>query len=297
MVTLVRALAGIPSGIMIWITIAMITRSPTPERWSGIYLTLQTLAQFAVAAALTVWVAPFYGANGGFFSLAVLCAVAAVAALVLPNHFAPLVANSNASSSLPEGEIGRSPGEGLLALTATFLYLAFIVGVWVYAEPLSRQAGHGPSVAGVAVSVSLAFQVLGGATATLLAGKLRWFPTILICSVLNVGCLLSFAALPGESLFIATSAAFGFLWLFVLPFLVPMVIAADHTRRAAVLVGGAELLGASLGPLLASFVVTDRDARGAIVFGAAALVFALLIALVLHRRESRAIATMVEIAD
>ena len=44
-VTLVRALAGVPSGILIWITVAMIARSPTPERWSGIYLTIQTLAQ------------------------------------------------------------------------------------------------------------------------------------------------------------------------------------------------------------------------------------------------------------
>ena len=302
MVTLVRALAGIPSGIMIWITIAMITRSPTPERWSGIYLTLQTLAQFVIAAALTTWVAPFYGANGGFVALAVVCAVTAAVAFVLPDHFAPLIASANASglpgsSPLPQGEVGRSPGEGWLALAAIFLFLAFIVGVWVYAEPLSRQAGHAPSVAGVAVSASLAFQVLGGATATLLAGRLRWFPTILVCSLLNVGCLLSFAALPGESVFIATSAAFGFLWLFVLPFLVPMVIAADPTRRAAVLVGGAELLGASLGPLLVSFIVTDSDARGAIAFGAGALVLALLIAAVLHRRESRTTGTMAEIAD
>ena len=289
LVTLVRALAGVPSGILIWITIAMIARSPTPERWSGIYLTLQTLAQFVIAAALTAWVAPFYGANGGFFALAVVCAVTAGAAFVLPNRFAPLIANSDAS--------GLPDRRGFIALAATFLYLAFIVGVWVYAEPLSRQAGHAPSVAGVAVSASLAFQVLGGATATLLAGKLRWFPTILVCSVLNVGCLVSFAALPGESLFIATSAAFGFLWLFVLPFLVPMVIAADPTRRAAVLVGGAELLGASLGPLLVSFIVSDSDVRGAIAFGAGALVLALLIAVALRRRESRQASSMAEIAD
>jgi len=286
MLTLVRALAGIPSGIMIWITIAMITRTPTPERWSGIYLTLQTLAQFAVAAALTVWVMPFSGANGGFVSLAVLCAVAAGAACLLPNRFAPLVAES-AASGLPHAR-------GMIALAATFLYLAFIVGVWVYAEPLSRQAGHEPSVAGVAVSVSLAFQVLGGATATLLAGRLRWFPTLLFCAVLNAGCLIAFASLPGASMFIVTSAAFGFLWLFALPFLVPMVIAADPTRRAAVLVGGAELLGASLGPLLASFIVTDADARGAIGFGGAALVLTILIALVLRQRERRTVDNMVE---
>jgi hypothetical protein len=285
-VTLSRALAGVPSGVLIWVTIAMIARSPTPERWAGIYLTLQTLAQFVLAAALTAWVTPYSGANGGFISLAVLCVVTAAVAILMPNRFAPLVATSTGSNL---------PGmRGFVALAATFLWLAFIVGVWVYAEPLSRQSGHGPSVAGVAVSVSLACQVLGGATATLLAGRLRWFPALVACAVLSVGCLLAFAVLPGEALFLLTSGIFGFLWLFSLPFLVPMVIAADPTRRAAVLVGGAELLGGSLGPLLASFVVTDADARGAIVFGAVALTVAIVIASALHRRERAVSAAVVE---
>src|SRR5262245_30591393 len=41
MITLVRGFAGVPSGILIWVTVALIARSPTPERWSGVYLTVQ----------------------------------------------------------------------------------------------------------------------------------------------------------------------------------------------------------------------------------------------------------------
>jgi hypothetical protein len=285
-VTLIRAIAGLPSGILIWITIAMIARSPTPERWAGIYLTMQTLAQFVLAAALAAWVISSTGANGGFVALAVLCVISALAALALPNRFAPLVAG-NASSNMPNAR-------GFVALAAPFLWMAFIVGVWVYAEPLSRQAGHAPTVAGVAVSVSLACQVLGGATATLLAGRLRWFPTLMFCALLNVGCLLAFAALPSDSLYLLTSGVFGFLWLFSLPFMVPMAIAADPTRRAAVLVGGAELAGGSLGPLFASFVVSDTDVRGALGFGAVALVVTVAIAFALHRRERGVTAAIAE---
>ena len=285
-VTLVRAFAGVPSGILIWITIAMIARSPTPERWAGVYLTIQTLAQFLLAAALTAWVISRTGANGGFVALAVLCGMSALAALLLPNRFAPLVADS-ASGNRPNAR-------GFVALAAPFLWMAFIVGVWVYAEPLSRQAGHAPTVVGVAVSLSLACQVLGGATATLLAGRLRWFPALVFCALVNVGCLLAFAALPGESLYLLTSAVFGFLWLFSLPFMVPMLIAADPTRRAAVLVGGAELAGGSLGPLFASFVVTDADVRGSLGFGAIALAVTVAIAFVLHRRERVLPAAVVE---
>ena len=285
-ITLIRAVAGVPSGILIWITVAMIARSPTPERWAGIYLTIQTLAQFVLAAALAAWVISRSGANGGFVALAVMCVISAVAALALPNRFAPLVAD-NASSNMPNAR-------GFVALAAPFLWMAFIVGVWVYAEPLSRQAGHAPTVAGVAVSVSLACQVLGGATATLLAGRLRWFPTLMFCALLNVGCLLAFAALPSESLYLLTSGVFGFLWLFSLPFMVPMTIAADPTRRAAVLVGGAELSGGSLGLLFASFVVSDVDVRGALGFGAVALAVTVAIAFALYRRERGVTAAIAE---
>ena len=114
----------------------MIARSPTPERWAGIYLTIQTLAQFVLAAALAAWVISRSGANGGFVALAVLCVISAVASLALPNRFAPLVADS--PSNLPNAR-------GFVALAAPFLWMAFIVGVWVYAEPLSRQAGHAPT--------------------------------------------------------------------------------------------------------------------------------------------------------
>ena len=285
-VTLIRALAGVPSGVLIWITIAMIARSPTPERWSGIYLTIQTLAQFVLAAALTAWVISRTGANGGFIALAVLCIISALAALALPNRFAPLVADSTASN-MPNAR-------GFVALAATFLWMAFIVGVWVYAEPLSRQSGHAPTVAGVAVSLSLACQVLGGTVATLLAGRLRWFPALMLCALIYAACLLAFAALPGESLYLVTSAVFGFLWMFSLPFFVPMVIAADPTRRAALLIGGAELTGGSLGPLFASFVVSDTDVRGSLGFGAVALAVTVAIAFALRRRERALPATIVE---
>ncbi|MDB5497799.1 MAG: putative transporter, partial [Phenylobacterium sp.] len=187
----------------------------------------------------------------------------------------------------PEGGGGLPPARGFVALAACFLYLAFIVGVWVYAEPLSKQAGHLPSVVGTAVSLSLAFQVAGGAAATLLAGRLRWFPTLLVCTVLDLGLLAVFATLPGPTMFLAASAAFGFIWLFLMPFLVPMTIEADPSRRAAVLLGGAQLLGGSLGPLMASLVVTDTDARGALAFGAGCLVAGFALVAGLHLRPAR----------
>lgn len=281
MITLLRGAAGVPSGILIWVTTALIARSPTPERWSGVYLTVQTLAQFILATILSTMVMQTYGSDGGWIGLALFCVMTAVAALFIPNSYAPLPKTEH-NSSLPEAR-------GWIALLAAFLYSAFTIGVWVYAEPLSKQSGHDPGVTGMAVSVSLACQVAGGAAATILAGRVNWLWTTLIAAALSAIVLIGFAALPGPEMFLVLSGAFGFLWLFVLPFLVPMVIEADPTRRAAVLIGGAQVLGASFGPFFASFLVTDQDSRGALVFGGGCLVVAVLLAFGLHQIRPRAV--------
>ena len=92
---------------------------------------------------------------------------------------------------------------------------------------------------------------------------------------------------PPRQVLLATGL-FGFFWLFFMPFLAPMTIEADPTRRAAMLLGGAQLLGGSLGPLLASAMVSDTDARGALAFGAGSLTLALVLAIGLHLRHARA---------
>ncbi len=281
-ITLIRALAGIPSGVLMWVAIAMIARTRTPERWSGIYLTVQTLAQFLMATLLAVTVVPIFGAGGGWVAMAVFCGVTAIVALFVPDRL----------GALPR-EAGHSalPGiRGWIALLAAFLYSGFTICVWVYAGPLSTQSGHDPSVIGTAVSVSLACQVLGGGAATLLAGRVNWLWTVMVSAALALAVLFGFYALPSPEMFLVLSGIFGFLWLFVLPFLVPMVIEADPTRRAAVLIGGAQVLGGSFGPFVASLLVTTTDSRNAITFGGACMIAAILLALGLHQIRSRKIA-------
>lgn len=278
LVILARAAAGVPSGILVWITIAFIARTPTPERWAGAYVTAQTLGQFVIAALLTAFVVTHYGADGGFIALAALCVATIAAAPLLPRDLAPL----------PEAATAGLPGaRGWIALAASFLFVALSSSVWVYVEQLSHQASHARDVAGQAVSVSLALQVAGGIAATLLAGRISWVWALVVCAIADVAIFAGFWALPGPTPFIALTGALGFGWLFASPFLVPMTIEADPTRRAALLIGGAQLIGGSLGPLFASFFVTDADARGALAFGAACAIAGITIVLGLHATRQR----------
>lgn len=278
--TVVRGVNGVPSGVLIWLITGLIVRAPRPERWSALYLTLQTLAQLVMVAAISALVLPRHGVDGGFLCLAVLGLASAAAGLAVPAAYAPLPHTHAGPRGLPNGR-------GWVALAAAFAFNAFILGTWIYMEPLSRQAGHPPATVGLALSLSLAAQVAGGTVATILASRLSWFWSLILSMLGMIGLLGVYAMLPGPPVFLAASAAFGFLWIFASPYLTPLAIEADPSRRAAMLGPGAALLGCSAGPFLASFVVTDADVRGCLALGAglAALSIAFVAGLHLTRRS------------
>jgi hypothetical protein len=262
MLTLVRGLAGLPSGVLIWLITGLIVRCPSPARYSGLYLTIQTLAQLVVVAAITAFVLKPFGVDGGFLCLAAIGLASALAGLVVPAAYAPLHDEEAGPKGLP-------PARGWVALFAAFCFQAFILAAWIYVEPLSRQSGHPEGTAGLAISLSLAAQVVGGAGATLVAGRMSWFWALMGSIGVAILMLGVFYLRLGAPVFLAASAAFGFVWMFASPFLTPLAIEADPTRRAAMLGPGAALLGCSAGPFLASLLVSDSDVRGSLVLGGA----------------------------
>ena len=273
-----RIFAGLGEGVLVWIAIGLIVRSERPERWSGIYLATQTLAQFALATILGSLVLVHAGAGAGFTALG-LVTLASLAALPwLPRGFGRLVAT--------DGVGGRPPARGLVALAGVLVYLAFVVGVWVYLEPLAGQRGVGGATWLIA-PVSLAMQVLGAAAATLSANRLPARPVVVLVTIANLALLAVMAAASTPWAFVAASAAFGFLWLFVLPFQIPIVIAADPSRRSAMLIGGAQLVGSSAGPVLAGLVVGARDVSPVIGFGAACALIGTLVLIAAGHRPRR----------
>ena len=260
---ILRGAAGVSEGVLLWITVSMIARTVTPERWAGAFFTAQTLGQLLLAIALAVVFVPRYGANGAFAALAVLALAGVVPALLSPGRFAPLPVTAGASD-LP-------PRRGWIALGATLIFVSAAGAVGVYLQPLAHEAGLPSSVARTAVWVSLAAQVAGGAMATALAGRVRYFAVFMMTSAVYLGVWALFSGSMTAWLFIAANAAAGLFGLFLGPFLVPMTIDADPSRRTAMQSGAAQLLGGAFGPLLASQVVGDSDVRGVLGLGTALL--------------------------
>src|ERR1700761_1614911 len=69
-IMIARTFAGIPEGILLWVTVGMIARSRTPERIAGFFWTSIVAGQLLLALAL-VYLIPLFGADGGFAALAV----------------------------------------------------------------------------------------------------------------------------------------------------------------------------------------------------------------------------------
>lgn len=265
-----RTVSGVFAGLMLWMAISMISRAERPERASGVFVTGQTLAQLVLAAALPATVVPRFGINGALAVLAAISVLTALAAALGPDRFSPLP-----KPDAGHGKLGLRP---VAALAAAFLWLAFIVAVWVYLEPLAALSGLTPQQAGLAVAVALGLQVLGGAAATVAGRRWRPAPVLIAVGAANAAILALLWSSPGVAAFMGAVAVFGFLWLFALPFQTLLIIQADPTRRAAMQLGTAQLLGSSFGPLAASMVVADGDVTHAI--GLSAVLLAAAVALV-----------------
>ena len=279
MLTVVRGLAGLPGGVMIWVTTEMIVRSPSPTRWAGVYLAVQTLAQLGVATALALFgptsttIAPL--------SMAALGVVALLAAFALPRGFEPLEREPTAS--------GLPPLRGWMVLLAVVLVNACIVGAWVYLEPLGAQAKIPHATVALATPLSLAMQILGAGCATLLAGRAPWIVALVGACVVLIAATLGLSLLPSAAPFLVLQAIFGFTWLFILPYFVPLAIEMDATRRTALLGNAANLVGSALGPLAASMLVGDSDARAALHLCAGFAVAGLALIVGLHLSARRAL--------
>lgn len=254
---LARGLAGLAEGALLWVAIGFIVRQATPERWAAIFFAAQTLVQLAASVALSAGLVPGGNLRGGFGLLVVFALLAIVAGLMIPPAFPTLPRNA-------EGK--RMPDlKGWIALAGTLAYTAGGAGIWVYMGPLAHQAGLADNVAALAVSGSLAGQVSGAILANLLAGRLSFRVIIPIGAVMNLIAYSLLGVSPGMAVFIGCFAVSGLAGMALTPYLAPMIIEADPTRRAAVLSGGAQLLGSAFGPLAASMIVREGHARGVLV--------------------------------
>ena len=246
-----RGMSGCGGGILLWIAGGIIAFSQTPARLSAIFVGAQAAFQGALAVALPVTLMPGMGANGGLAVLAALSLASIPLLRWLPTDLPDLV-----KDTLGRGWIGARACAGLLA---SFFFMAAIVGFWVFVGPLATAHHVTPAISRFADAWNLAAQLVGAVFATVLAQRLaRVVGTVLVTACVAVLVALALvSATSHDAPFFAALMLHGFVWSIALSFYVPLLIRADPTRRGAMLLPGAQMLGGSAGPVITGWFATE----------------------------------------
>ena len=262
MLAMTRAVAGFSEGVLVAIALVAISRVARVERASAIFLAVQTLMQAIVAATLPAVTIAGSRVDAALAALALAGAVAALAALALPAELRP---------TEPDSERGALTPASLAALSCAGLFLGAIVSVWGYFGLWLIHYGYPPTFEGTAVSLCLVAQVVGALAAARFGERLPSRQTIIGCAIVGAGLVGAFYLARGSAgAIIAVSLAFGFVWLFTLPFFAGWLIEIDPGRRAVLYLTAFQLGGAALLPSLAGIAVGAWSINAALMFAGCA---------------------------
>jgi hypothetical protein len=278
-IILARATAGVPEGILFWISLGMIARAATTERWGAILNTMSIVGSVIMAAACTRYAIPNFGIDGGFIAMAAISATSVAVVPFIPDRYAPL--------KLADAKGGRPPLRGWLALFGTVLYTAAGMGIFIYLLPLAASVGLAGSVASTSVTALLVGELIGGALAMSIAGRIGYFLALTLGAAAYLCTWPIYAFKPAAWLFVGASAATGLITFFAIPFLFPLAVEADSSRRAALQSGPAQMLGTAVGPFLASSAVGLYGLVGILYISAILLLAGMGIVALLHFTPAR----------
>lgn len=259
-----RAIAGLSEGVLVASALVAISRVTRVERASAIFLAVQTLLQAVVAAALPFLAVASSRTDTALVALAAAGAIAAASALSLPRQLRP---------AAPDSERGALTPASLTALLGAGLFLGAIVSVWSYFGLWLIHHGYPPTFEGTAVSLCLVAQVVGALAAARFGERLPNRQTISVCALVGaVLVALFFLGRDSMAAIIAVSIAFGFVWLFTLPFFAGWLIEIDPGRRAVLYLTAFQLGGAALLPSLAGLAVGHFSVDAMLIFSGAIFV-------------------------
>lgn len=277
--------AGIAQGVLLWIAMGAIVASTTePGRWLAILFTCAGVGQFVAAGALSAVILPGFGVSGGFALIAAIALIVIAAVPFTPDRY-------EQSSSASGVQTGAPPLRGWLALLASMMVCGSSTAVLVYLLPLAVHSGLAVGSARAAVSVCLAGQVIGGFLAVITASRFAYQHVLIAGSILMIAAWTIFSLNVPTWLFFVGAFIHGITPTFVAPFLMPMTIDVEPSRRTAVHVGSAILIGGALGPLPSSYLITADSFMGALLVGAAMTLLGTALALFLRYSSESSSAT------
>lgn len=283
-----RLLAGLAEGTALALGVAYVAVSEAAERNLGLFVAANLLTATLILRILP-FVAAALGQRSAFLPLAVLAALSLVAATSLPSEGdrtnpVAVVHGDAASADMPSGISGLAIGAGL----AGNIVLAAGGGtVWPAMAALGSM---------IHVPLATTAHILGDATMAGLAGALlaAWAASMCTRQVAltagTLGILVSLIVLgssDGEIGFTVAAMLFMASWIFVVPFYVAVLAAADPAGRAAAFSMATQYGGLALGASVAGLLSGRGRDFPILASGGALIVLALLLMSIANRMVGR----------
>ncbi len=278
-----RGLAGFSEGILVSAALIAIGRDADPERRTAQFLALQTATQAAAAFGLPGLSFGGSVTQGGFVALAALGFLGLTFTRLVPHDVGDM------SQFGPRRRVDTA---SWIALAATGLFMGALVCGWSFLGQALYYRGFDSSAQGAMMAACLAAQLPGVALAAYLAPR---FPGIspIAGTWLLVALILQSLIAAGHSPAIIWICmfAYGFAWLFSLPFLTGVLIRLDPTRQSSMYLSSSILLGSALMPLVGAIVTSEGNVDTALALarnaaGISVLLIGLILPLIWRRREA-----------
>jgi DHA1 family inner membrane transport protein len=251
-----RLVHGLCAGLLAWIWIGFLTRTQNPGRWVGLFFAVESATVMLLSYWFNSVLVPWGGSTAGYAVVATLYGTLFLLARWVPAQFTQLL--QNGGSIMPDLK-------GWIGLGVVFCQVGAIIAMWIYLKPQGQHAGFSDAVIGLAMTLALGSQIFAGIFSAAIAGRVNSRIVLIVVAALSAASIITLN-LPGISnpIFTVAVILFAFLWAFAPPFQMMYLIEIDHSRRAAMHISTASLVGVVVGPALASFAVSQNGIIGAL---------------------------------
>ncbi|WP_163933063.1 MFS transporter [Paraferrimonas sp. SM1919] len=269
-ITIAMLIAGLGGGLCFALSFFIVTKMPNLNSKFAVKLIVEQIIPAIALFTIPVLVTPHFGAQGFFYSIAVISVLLASGSFLLEKGLKlEVTANADAAQ---QGKY--KIWIALLALTISFGSLA---AIWAFLEvlgvELQLEEGFLTQVMGLAALMGAAGPLL----AFYLDEKLGLKIPLWVSQLSILGCLIALSGQLDASGYALCIAIFACAWYFSLVFQMSIIAFVDATGKYAVLIAAAMPLGAIIGPVVFPIIKTELGLTTALIYMGAASTLAIIL--------------------
>jgi predicted MFS family arabinose efflux permease len=247
-----QTIAALGTGSAYSLALTILSDGARPDRAFGYSIAAQVSFQ-VVGMLLLPHLIGSFGLDGLLILFVAMEAAALALVHLLPDVGRPVAAGPLAASVFRP--------QVLMALGGCFFFFFNVGVVWTYIERMAVLAGFGPTQIGTSLALGVSVGIPGALLASWCGdryGRLGPLAVGAAGTVVAVILLSEGMSLPS---YVIAAALYNFVWNFSLTFQYATVNAVDETGRSVAVAPAFHGAGATAGPALAAFCVSEESLR------------------------------------